>query len=180
MKIKRIFIIVVALLLIVTCFCGCSKEEVVNPESFGIESFIDGHAKYVLGTIETDVEFSEYSKDCLASNFCLPCNLPGTFFRVEGAKEIKWRINSVVMRSGWEKNEDAFLYPTPNGDNYPVFFTYTLDVDGEKTEYIARATQNPEKGNKWEVEFVMLPTPAQLECITQSFDDNSWHTVTAE
>lgn len=175
---KRIFIAFIAFVMVVSCFAGCSKEEVLNPETFGIEDFIDGHAKYVLGIIKTDVEFQEYASGCLVEDFCLPCNLPGTFSYVEGSKTVKWKINSVVMKSGWEKNEDAFLYPTPNGENYPVFFTYTLDVDGEKTDYIARTTQNPDNGNKWEVEFVMLPTPDQLDCVTKTFEDNNWHTIT--
>ena len=177
---KKIFIAFIAFVMLIGCFAGCSKEEVLNPEYFGIEDFIDGHAKYALGIIKTDVEFQQYASGCLDDDFCLPCNIPGNFQYIEGSKTVKWQINGVVMKSGWEKNEDAFLYPTPNGDNYPVFFLYTLDVDGEKTDYIARATQDPDKNNEWKVEFVMMPTPDQLACVTQTFEDNNWHTVNAE
>lgn len=179
MKVKNLFITILALIMAFSCFIGCSQE-VLNPETFGIEDFIDGHAKYVLGTLKTDVEFQQYASGCLAENFCLPCNLPGAFRYVEGSKTVKWQINRVIMREDWERNEDAFLYPTPNEDNYPVFFIYTLDVDGNKTDYIARATQNPNKDNKWEVEFVMMPTPDQLACVTKTLETNSWHTVNAE
>ncbi|MBR5773902.1 MAG: hypothetical protein IKY44_03530 [Clostridia bacterium] len=180
MKIKRILFAAIALVLVLSCLAGCSKEEILNPETFGVEDFMDGHAKYTLGILKTDVEFVEYAGDCIVDSFCLPCNIPGNFNYVEGAETVKWQIKAVIMKSDWQKDEDAFLYPTPNGDNYPVFFIYTLDVDGNKTDYISRATQNPDKDNKWEVEFVMMPTPAQLEHITQTFDDNSWHVVTAQ
>lgn len=173
---KKIIAAALSVVMIFVCFVGCS-EEALNPETFGIDAFIEGHAMYTLGMIETDVEFQEYASDCLVEDFCLPCNIPGNFRYVEGAKTVKWQINGVVMKDDWEKNVDAFLYPEPKGDNYPVFFIYTLDVDGEKTDYIARATQNPDKNNKWEVEFVMMPTPDQLECVTQTFDTNNWHTV---
>ena len=175
MKIKKILLAVVAVIMVLSCFSGCSGE-VVNPETFGIDSFIEGHAKFVLGDIETDMDFVEYASDCLASHFCT-CNLPGTFYRIEGSKTIKWQINKVIMRSDWKKNVDAFLYPEPIGDNYPVFFTYVLNVDGQKTEYMARATQNPEKDNKWEVDLVMMPNPDQLKHITKDLSTNNWHTV---
>lgn len=178
MKIKKILFVVLALVIVLSCFAGCS-EEVVNPETFGIDSFIEGHAKFVLGDVENDIEFVEYASDCLASHFCT-CNLPGTFMRIEGSKIVKWQINNVIMRSDWEDNVDIFLYPEPIGDNYPVFFTYTLDVDGQRTDYMARATQNPEKENKWEVDLVMMPNPDQLNYITQELDTNSWHTVEKE
>ena len=84
------------------------------------------------------------------------------------------------MRKGWEKNTDAFLYPTPIGENYPVFFTYILDVDGQKTEYMARATRNPENDNRWMIDLVMMPTADQLDCTTQMLETNEWHTVNAE
>jgi len=178
MKLKKILVAVLALVMILSCFAGCSKE-VLNPETFGIEDFIDGHAKFVLGDIETDMEFVDYASGCLASHFCT-CNLPGTFYRIEGSKTVRWQINRVIMPDDWEKNEDAFLYPTPIGENYPVFFTYTLNVDGQRTDYMARATQNPENGNKWEVDLVMMPTPDQLDCVTQTLETNNWHTVEKE
>ena len=178
MKMKKIVICVLVLLLTLGCFAGCG-EEPENPATFGIDSFIEGHAKFVLGDLETDAEFVEYASDCLASHFCT-CNLPGTFYRIEGSKTIKWQINRVIMRKGWEKNTDAFLYPTPIGENYPVFFTYILDVDGQKTEYIARATRNPENYNRWMIDLVMMPTADQLDCTTQMLETNEWHTVNAE
>lgn len=180
MKIKRILLAAMALIMAFSCFVGCSKEEVLNPETFGVDLFMDGHAKYTLGIIKTDVEFVEYASDVITDNFCLPCNIPGNFNYVEGSETVKWQIKSVIMREQWQEDEDAFLYPTPNGDNYPVFFIYTLDVDGTKTDYLARATQNPDKDNKWQVDFIMMPTTAQLEHITKTFDNNSWHVVTAQ
>lgn len=178
MKIKKLFVAALALVMALGCFAGCS-EEVLNPETFGIESFIEGHAKFVLGDLETDADFVEYVGERLAPHFCT-CNLPGTFMKIEGSKTVKWQINSVIMRKDWEKDIDAFIFPEPIGDNYPVFFTYTLNVDGQKTDYMARATQNPDKDNMWQVDLVMMPTPDQLKHVTQTLETNNWHTVNAE
>ena len=177
MKIRSV-IVLVTILFILSVFASCSQNE-PNPEEFGIDSFINGHALYVLGAIEDDHEFVKFAGDCVAESFCT-CNLPGAFFKVEGSETVKWQINKVITRSGYEKDLDSFLYPTPLDGNYPVFFVYTLDVDGERSDYLLRVTQYKEFDNDWKVELVMIPTVLQLDRVTSTLPDNPWHTVTKD
>ena len=177
MRINKMICLALAVFMLLPALISCGEAEKLNPADFGVDKFIEGHAKFVLGDIVDDQEFLDFAGDCVASVFCT-CNMPGTFVKVPEATSVKWQINKLVNKSGYKKNEEAFLYPTPVDGNEPYFAIYTFDVDGIRTDYLIRASKYVNEGNVWKVEMVMIPNSDQYACVTSSFDDNEWHTVT--